>query len=288
MQDATSPDDVKVSGLFSYPIKGCRAIEHTSATVLASGLRHDREWMLVDARQTPAQFMSQRECPLMATIGVTTLDTGEIVLTSSDSDSLVVSAPAQSALLKVKVWNHETVAQDAGDAVARWSARKLGLPASQVRLVRFHPEMRRDCNRLYAGDTNAHTFFADGYPVLLANTASLQDLNVRIARSGSNTLPMNRFRPNIVLDGLPAWEEDHLDTITIGDVILKLVKPCVRCQVTTTDQGSGSRLSDEPLHTLGTFRNNPEFGGVTFGWNAVVLAEGVISNSDAARMEYRF
>lgn len=288
VQDATSPDDVKVSGLFSYPVKGCRAIEHTSAAVLASGLRHDREWMLVDARQTPAQFMSQRDCPLMATIGVTTLDTGEIVLTSGDGDSLTISSPAPSALLKVKVWNHETVAQDAGDTPAHWVARKLGLPASQVRLVRFHPEMRRDCNRIYAGDTNAHTFFADGYPVLLANTASLQDLNARMARSGSKALPMNRFRPNIVLVGLPAWDEDHLDTITVGEVVLKLVKPCVRCQVTTTDQVSGSRLSDEPLDTLGTFRNNPEFGGVTFGWNAVVLAEGVITNGDTVRVEYRF
>ncbi len=288
MQDDESPDDVKVSGLFSYPIKGCRAIAHNSVAVLTSGLSHDREWMLVDTRHSPAQFISQREYPLMATICVATRDSGELVLTSGADDSQVVAAPSANALLKVKVWNHETIAQDAGDAAARWMADRLGVPSSQVRLVRFHPEMRRDCNRLYSGESGAHTFFADGFPLLVANDASLQDLNARMGRTQGNTLPMNRFRPNIVLQGLPAWDEDYIDTLTIGQVVLKLAKPCVRCQVTTTDQTSGSRLSDEPLNTLAKFRNNPEFGGVTFGWNAVVLADGAVCVGDVVSAEYRF
>ena len=288
MQTVESPDDVKVSGLFSYPIKGCRAVQHVSAQVLTSGLRHDREWMLVDTRHTPAQFMSQRDCPSMATIGVSSNDSGGIVLTSSDGDSVLVAAPSSGALQKVKVWNHETVAQDAGDAAARWMAGKLGVVGSHVRLVRFHPDMRRECNRLYAGDSGAHTFFADGYPILVTSSSSLGDLNTRMGRTGNDALPMNRFRPNIVIDGLPAWDEDHIDTLSIGGVIVKLVKPCVRCQVTTTDQSSGSRLSDEPLNTLARFRNNPDFGGVTFGWNAVVIAEGTITTGDLVNAEYRF
>lgn len=287
MQNATSPDDVKVSGLFSYPIKGCRAVGHDSAVVLTSGLRHDREWMLVDTHHSPAQFLSQRECPLMATVSVSSTNDGGILLSSDSGDTLTVAAPSSTALLKVKVWSHETIAQDAGDLAARWMADKLGLQYSSTRLVRFHPEMRRDCNRLYAGESGAHTLFADGYPILVANSASLRDLNSRMGRSEVGALPMNRFRPNIVLDGLPAWDEDHVDLLFFGGVTIRLVKPCVRCQVTTTDQASGSRLSEEPLNTLARFRNNPDLGGVTFGWNAVVIAGGTITVGDHAVAEYR-
>ena len=288
MQDTTSPDDVKVSGLFSYPIKGCRALSHDRAVVLTSGLRHDREWMLVDTRYSPAQFISQRECPLMATVAVTVMHNEGIMLSSDRGDTLAVPAPAATSLLKVKVWNHETVAQDVGDAAARWMADKLDLPYSHTRLVRFHPEMRRDCSRLYAGESGAYTFFADGYPVLVTNAASLRDLNARMGRIERTALPMNRFRPNIVLDGLRAWGEDHVDVLTAGDVTIRLVKPCVRCQVTTTDQANGSRLSEEPLNTLARFRNNPDLGGVTFGWNAIVVTGGTIAAGDQVAVEYRF
>jgi len=287
MNTNESPDDVKVAGLFSYPVKGCRVIAHTSADVLASGIRHDREWMVVDTRHSPATFLSQRECPLMATLMVAVTDDDGLLIASHD-DLLTVPPPARNALLKVKVWNHETVALDAGDAASDWLAAKLGMAYGQLRLVRFHPDMRRDCNRFHAGDSDAHTFFADGYPLLVTNVESLVDLNVRMKRDATNAMAMNRFRPNVVIEGLPAWDEDYVDTLSIGEVILKLVKPCVRCLVTTTDQLSGARLSDEPLSTLARFRNNPDFGGVTFGWNAVVIQPGRISASDRAVAEYRF
>ena len=284
-----SPVDVKVAGLFSYPVKGCRVIAHASADVLATGIRHDREWMVVDTRHSPAKFLSQRECPLMATLTVTLTDDDGLLI-SSHGDVLTVPPPPHNALLKVKVWNHETVALDAGDAASDWLNTKLGMARGQLRLVRFHPDMRRDCNRLHAGDSNAHTFFSDGYPLLVTNVESLADLNVRMKRDVSNAMPMNRFRPNVVVAGLPAWDEDHVDTLTVGEggVVVKLVKPCVRCQVTTTDQISGARLAEEPLITLARFRNNPDFGGVTFGWNAIVIKSGLISNGDRAIVAYRF
>ena len=284
-----SPVDVKVAGLFSYPVKGCRVIAHASADVLATGIRHDREWMVVDTRHSPAKFLSQRECPLMATLTVAvTNDDG--LLISSHGDVRTVPSPPHNALLKVKVWNHETVALDAGDAASDWLNTKLDMARGQLRLVRFHPDMRRDCNRLHAGDSNAHTFFSDGYPLLVTNVESLADLNVRMKRDVTSAMPMNRFRPNVVVAGLPAWDEDHVDTLTLGKggVAVKLVKPCVRCQVTTTDQISGARLAEEPLITLARFRNNPDFGGVTFGWNAIVIKSGLISNGDRAIAAYRF
>ncbi len=283
-----SPVHLKVAGLFSYPVKGCRGFAHAHADVQISGLRHDRQWMVVDMRHSPAMFLTQRELPVMATLAAAVSDDGGLFISSGDDDAIAIPPPANNALLKVKVWSFETVALDAGDAAAAWLAAKLGMSANHVRLVRFHPNMRRDCNRLHAGDSGAHTFFADGYPLLLTSTASLADLNRRMGRDAASAMLMNRFRPNVVIDGLPAWDEDHVDTIVIGEVELKLVKPCVRCEVTTTDQTSGARLSDEPLNTLASFRNNPDLGGVTFGWNAVVIKPGRISMADRVTAEYRF
>jgi uncharacterized protein YcbX len=131
--------------------------------------------------------------------------------------------------------------------------------------------------------------FADGYPVLVANAASLAELNARLASRGHAALPMNRFRPNVVIDGPPAFDEDHVDTIAVGDVVLRLVKPCVRCQVTTTDQ-STARVGVEPLPALGEFRMNEKLGGVTFGVNAIVVAGSgrSLAAGAPAALEYRF
>lgn len=291
MSAEQGPDDVTVSGLFSYPVKGCRAVAHRSAELLVSGLRHDREWMLVDCRRSPAQFLSQRELPAMATIAAAVTTDGitdTLTLSAPGHETLAISMPLEPKYLAVRVWNHESQAVDAGDIAAEWCARVAGFGAGQVRLVRFNPALPRECNRTYAGDSGAHTFFADGYPVLIASESSLADLNQRMGRHEGNLLPMNRFRPNVVLAGLPAWDEDHIETVTIGSVALRLVKPCVRCQVTTTDQLSGTRLSEEPLVTLARFRNNPDLGGVTFGWNAVVLRSGVVTGGDSVAVDYRF
>ena len=283
-----SPVDLKVAGLFCYPIKGCRSTSHAQADILPTGVRYDREWMVVDTRHSPAKFLSQREFPVMATLAVEVSEDGGLLLSSGDNDMFAALPPADNTLLKVKVWNHEIVALNAGEGAAVWFAAKLGMSAAHVRLVRFHPDMRRDCNRLHAGDSGAHTFFADGYPLLVTSVTSLADLNQRMGRDPRNAIPMNRFRPNVVIDGLPAWDEDHIDTIVIGEAQLKLAKPCVRCEVTTTDQTNGARLSDEPLNTLGIFRNNPRLGGVTFGWNAVVIKAGRISMTDRVTAGYRF
>ena len=287
MQSLESPDSVTVTGLFSYPVKGCRGIAHATASVLTTGLTHDREWMVVDARSSPAQFITQRECAPMATLRVVANEDGGLTLSVDAQDAFRVEPPARSSLIKVKVWSHETIALDAGDAAAKWLAATLGL-SHAVRLVCFNRDMRRDCNRLYAGDSGAQTYFADGYPLLVTNTVSLADLNRRIGGGAEDALPMERFRPNLVVNGLPAWDEDHVETLTIGDVVLKLAKPCVRCEVTTTDQLTGLRSSDEPLNTLARFRNNREFGGVTFGWNAVVLTPGNVSTGDLVSVGYRF
>jgi uncharacterized protein len=289
MSDESSPDGAFVSGLFSYPIKSCGGVSHISAIVEVTGLVHDREWMLVDTRHTPARFITQRDYPLLATVHVKVGEHGALHLTCDGGAPITVTNPTdKQRLIRVKVWSSEVFGMRADIAAAVWFARLLGLSADHLALVCFQRDHIRLCNTRYAGDSKAHTFFADSYPVLITNQSSLDDLNVRLGRPSDSALPMNRFRPNIVVAGLEPWDEDHIDTITIGEVVLKLVKPCVRCEITTTNQTSGSRLSAEPLNTLARFRNNPDLGGVTFGWNAIVKSAGSLALRDRAEIDYRF
>src|SRR5262249_27046852 len=184
----------------------------------------------------------------------------------------------------VVVWRSDVRGIDAGDAAAAWLSDWL---AREVRLVRFDRSVTRLCNPDYAVDSGAHTMFADGYPVLVANMSSLADLNDRLAQRGHAPLPMNRFRPNVVLDDLPAFAEDHIDPIAIGDLVLRVVKPCTRCQVTTTNQDT-AKVGIEPLRTLGEYRMDTRLDGVTFATNAIVVHGGKVSKGDRVAVEYRF
>ena len=149
-----------------------------------------------------------------------------------------------------------------------------------------HP---RRCNPAYAGDSGAHVRFADGYPLLVIGRASLDHLNERLAAKGERALPMNRFRPNIVLDGLAPHDEDHLASIEIDGVVLKPVKPCTRCEVTTTDQETGRRGA-EPLVTLSSYRRDDRLAGIAFGMNAIVVegAGRALAVGARASCEFRF
>ena len=262
-----------IAALNVYPVKGCRGIGVPRARVAARGLVAtagaaivgDREFMIVDAS---GRFVTQREMPRLALIAER-LDSEALVLSTRGASPLAVELGApRGAPRKVTVWRSEVIAHDVGDAAARWLAAALD---AEVRLVRFDPRETRLCNPEYAGASGAHVAFADGYPVLAIGEASLADINTRLAAAGAAALPMDRFRPNVVLAGLEAYDEDHVDTITGDGVTLRLVKPCTRCQVTTTDQDTAT-VGDEPLATLAHYRMNAALGGVTFGMNAIVVA----------------
>lgn len=263
----------RISALNVYPVKSCAGIGVASARVGARGLAAatpaghagDREWMIVDR---DGIFVTQREYPALALVH-TSVESGALVLTTAGKTPLPVSLDAHRAESReVVVWKSRVPAFDEGDAVARWLSSVLG---ADVRLVRFDSSHERRCNPVFAGDSGAHTAFADGYPLLVIGDASLAELNGRLAASGSPALPMNRFRPNIVLSGLEAFDEDHVDTLHAGGVTMKLVKPCTRCQITTTDQSSAA-VGIEPLQTLGRYRMNERLGGVAFGMNAIIVA----------------
>jgi MOSC domain-containing protein len=249
-----------IAGLWVYPVKSCRGLRLSHASVTERGLAHDREWMIVDSA---GRFISQREIPRLALI-VPTLSQTSLELTAPGKSALCVPLDQGGETLSVTVWRDKLDAIDQGDAAAAWISAWIGCSA---RLVRFDSRSHRPCNPVYAGDTGAHTAFADGYPLLVLSEASLAELNRRLA----SPLPLNRFRPNIVLSAIEAYDEDHIDELAVAGVTLRLVKPCTRCEITTTDQSTAQRGA-EPLATLGSYRMNEALGGVTFGVNAIVVS----------------
>ena len=262
-----------LAALNVYPVKGCRGIAVPRARVAARGLVTvdgpaavgDREFMIVDSE---GRFVTQRDRPHLALI-TTRVEAGALVFGAPGVAPFVVSLAAARGIPRhVTVWRSQVIAHDVGDSAAAWLEAALG---GDLRLVRFDPGETRLCNPEYAGDSGAQVAFADGYPILAIGEASLADLNARLAATRASALPMNRFRPNVVLAGLDAYDEDHLETIAVNGVTLKLVKPCTRCQVTTTDQDTAT-VGDEPLATLARYRMNAALGGVTFGMNAIVVA----------------
>lgn len=250
---------VLLGAITIYPVKGCRQIALAAATLGPRGLEGDREWMVTRPDGT---FLSQRTHPALARI-VPERTTDGLTLACPGLEPLAVAATG-GARRAVSVWDDRMLAADAGESAADWLARALGTPA---RLVRLAPDTRRHANRAYVGPRDVPVSFADGYPILVCSSASLAELNRRLELP----VPMDRFRPNLVLDGLEAFAEDRLRALRIGSVLLRLVKPCTRCSVPGVDQLTGARSRD-PFPALKAFRYDTTLRGVTFGVNAV--AEG--------------
>lgn len=267
---------IRIHGLAHYPIKGCRAIALERGTLSVRGFDYDREWMLIDSKGI---FITQRADPALATVTVR-LDGEHLHAEAEDHGSMNLPLSRRGPLRAVRVWRDDTQGEDMGDEPAAWFTRVLG---RDVRLLRFAAQTRRDADVTYAGTADAPVAFADGYPVLVVNLASLEALNSQL----SLPLPMNRFRPNVVIEGLGAWDEDRIDTVVAGEVGLKFVKPCARCAVTTTDQFTGERRDEEPLRTLKRLRWNRQLLGVTFGENAVVTRTGALHVGDGVEVRWR-
>jgi uncharacterized protein YcbX len=266
-----------ISELFVYPIKSCAGIALHEARLFATGLEYDRCWMVTD----PAGAMlTQRAYPRMA-----------LIQAEIGAEDLVIRAPGMSELrtpldsarleapsaVQTQVWRDAAYGLDTGAASAAWFSTFLGMPA---RLLRFDPKRERIVDPDYTDSVGgATTHFADGFPLLVIGQASLDDLNTRLSGKGAPAIPINRFRPNVVLTGLDAYEEDYVETLSIDgeageNVQLQLVKPCSRCPMPTIDQAKGAPDPDwpnEPTDTMSVYRANPQRNGaITFGNNALV------------------
>jgi uncharacterized protein YcbX len=246
-------------------VKGARAIALASSEVFRSGLRHDRRFMVVDES---GRFLTQREHPRLA-----------LLETAIDGDTLVLAGlrvplEVTGAARTVTVWKDTVMAVDAGPDAARLLTQHLGLACS---LVRLPSSTIRQVDPRYsnAGD---HVGFADAFPVLIASLTSLADLNARLDRP----VGIDRFRPNIVIDGAEAWAEEAATHARIGDVTFRTPKKCARCVVTTTDQRTGEVTGKEPLRTLAQYRREGQHAN--FAMNAIPDAEGRIAIGDAVAL----
>jgi hypothetical protein len=262
-----------LSGLFLYPVKSLRGIFVSAAALDAQGLVGDRRFLVVD---DAGRFLTQRTLPRMALIA-TDLDATHLTLSVSPSLLPSVSAPSAirvprasdptAPLRAVSVWKSENLlAEDCGDEAANFLSSFLAIPC---RLVRQGPAFHRPILKPTAlpGDVVS---FADGYPLLVINESSLADLNDRLTDRGSATLPMDRFRPNLVIADAPAFAEDTWPRIKINDAVLRAGGPCARCSMTTVDQVTGTFEGPEPLRTLATYRRDAtDSTDVNFGQNLI-------------------
>ena len=259
-----------VAELVLYPIKSCAGVSVTEATLTRAGLAvgavYDREWMVIDPQ---GRCITQREVPRMA-----------LVQPRLGAQTLTLSAPGMASLnvplalpgddaptLTVQVWDDAVLAYDCDAATAAWFSEALGRPC---RLVRFHAAAVRPVSTKWTGGVEAPTLFSDGYPLLVVGSASLDDLNTRLLAAGRAALPMNRFRPNLVIDGIDAFEEDYSAVFRLGAAELTPVKPCPRCPMPSVDQATGV-FGPDPLDILQAYRRKSALDdAVCFGMNAIV------------------
>lgn len=257
-----------IASLHVYPIKSCRGINPVEVCLGQKGLETnglgDRQWAVIDR---DGRTVTQRERTMLA-----------VVTPRAGSGAMIVSAPRMTDLTiaigtvprgvtcRVTIRHHTVNAIDEGDEAARWFTAFLGFP---VRLARFDENEKRASDAVHTGGIEALNRFSDGYPILLLSRASLADLNERWRKDGHPALPMDRFRPNIVIDGVDAYDEDHLASLACREVELKPVKACPRCSIPSVDQSTGE-VGPAPIEKLATYRFDAKLQAVVFGQNMVV------------------
>lgn len=267
---ADTPVPLTLEQLWIYPVKSCGGLRMPQTELLDTGLDWDRAWMVVDEA---GEFVSQRELPRMALIQPR-FRMGQLELKAPGMLSLHLALDAAEAACRVRVWDDEVDAYDMGDVAAQWFTDFLLADrphvARRLRLVRFDPECHRPSDVRWTGGLQAPNQFSDGYPLLVLSAAALHDLNERLRLLGHQPVGIERFRPNVVISGVAAHDEDRFAELRLQDTVLKLVKPCSRCSIPDVDPGLGvEHAVVSPL--LQTYRQDRRLmGAVTFGMNAIV------------------
>ncbi|MBP8307921.1 MAG: MOSC N-terminal beta barrel domain-containing protein [Burkholderiaceae bacterium] len=251
----------RIAALTVYPVKGCAGIALTRAPLRREGLIHDREWLIVDAQ---GRFVSQREHPALARIAVTLTDDGLALGADGHARVRVPHHQPGAGRRLVQVWNDRFEAIDCGAAASQWLSTFLG---HSVGLVRFAPDQARPCDPAWVGPGGARVQFADAFPLLVLARESVADLGRRM---GHPDLAWQRFRPNVLIEGVEPYEEDLIESLETGLVALRLVKPCTRCSVPSVDPILGVPTSIDPLTTLLGYRFDTRLAGATLGVNAVI------------------
>ncbi|MFI9803816.1 MOSC domain-containing protein [Streptomyces sp. NPDC052301] len=270
--------NAEVQSIHVHPVKAFRSLSLGEAVVEPWGLAGDRRWTLID---DGGKVVTQREQPRLALAAAEPLAGGGIRLSAPGHAPLTVRVPDPGPTVSVSVFGTKVEAVPAAAAAHAWCS---AYAEADVRLVHMDdPATRRPVDPEYAlpGETVS---FADGYPLLVTTTASLDALNSLIAEGRhphEGPLPMSRFRPNVVVAGTRPWAEDDWSRISVGEVVFRVVKSSGRCVVTTTDQDTAER-GREPLYTLARHRR---IGGrLIFGQNVAPLSPGTIRVGDPVRV----
>ena len=252
---------LRLASIHLYPLKSGAGLAPVEWEVDGFGLRYDRRWMVVDAG---GRFVSQRTCPQLARVQPA-LGPETLRLETDGMPALELPLrPATTALTTVVVWNDACAAVWLGRHAARWISDVLDADCDVV----YMPESTiRNAAPAYA-PPGTRVSFADAFPFLMISQESLEHLNRRLP----SPLPMNRFRPNLVIAGGGPHEEDRMTTFSVGELRFRVVKPCDRCVIPTVDQAAGEARGPEPLRTLATYRRRD--GRVLFGQNVVHLGQG--------------
>jgi uncharacterized protein YcbX len=263
---------MRITAIATYPVKGCHRIEHDVADVEPWGLAGDRRWMMVDS---DGVGITQRDLPLLTQLSVRVVP-GGLELSAPGMPTAAVDEPVDGPKEFVRVFKRHSPTP-ARVAESAWSSEFLGRP---VRLVWQADAGTRNVGG--APESGEPVSFADGYPLLLANTASLAALSDWLVEAGEDAVPMTRFRPNLVVAGADPWIEDDWSArgvrLEIGSTVFKADKPCPRCLVTTIDQETGEK-GKQPLRMLGQRRR---FGdGLLFAINLVPVVTGSLRVGDA-------
>lgn len=260
-----------ISAIHIYPVKSCRGISVRDAELNVRGLKHDREYMIIDQG---GNFLTQRELPRLALIQPMSERSGVLLTAPQMNEIVLPPVGARGKERTVRVWEDYCIAQDQGEEVALWlsdflkvSCRLVSLSYGGIRLHESSTLQRK-----------IQVSFQDAYPLLIISESSLEDLNRRL----DEPVPMDRFRPNLVVGNAEPYEEDSWGRVTIGGITLQGVKPCQRCITVATNQETGGRTK-EPLATLATYRH---FGkGVFFGSNFIHLNYGIVRMGDKVSVD---
>lgn len=269
---------MRVAGLFIYPVKSLRGCTVPEIALDERGFAGDRRFMVVDET---GKFLTQRSHPQMACVD-TRLAEGTLTLSAEGLGGVTVPTASDPAapLRTVSIWKHDNLlAEDCGPDAARWLSGFLG---QAVHLVRIGEKFRRFVLKAAARPGDAYAF-NDGSPVLVTSEASLGALNDRIQENGGEPVPMDQFRPNLILSGCAPFAEDTAPYLRMGAVTLRNAGKSDRCIVTTTNQFTGER-GKEPLRTLAAFRRDPALDptAVFFGTNFINESKrGTIRIGDA-------
>jgi uncharacterized protein YcbX len=279
--------EARIDALWVFPIKSCAGISVQQAVLTPTGLAHDRAWMVVDA---DGEMVTQRELPRMALIQPNLVFSGasvsELVLQASGMAALQLKVGylTEAHAIKVRVWDDQVTAFDMGAEASKWLNEFLGSSLGPLRLVRFDPKYQRASNAKWTQGLPSLNQFSDGFPVLVASTASLDELNVRLQAKGEAAVDMRRFRSNVVLGdsidanslAINAHDEDRIGTLTFHTELepaqLKPVKPCPRCPIPNIDPDS-AQSHPAVNDTLQAYRQDPRVNGaLTFGMNCLPVA----------------